>query len=69
MSDTSNLRDNCDEKYIHIENFILPNGGIYIGDAIQKPTGDFEICGKGKLIKEVSIKEIETHTTTFSVLK
>ena len=48
MSDTSNLQDNYDEKYIHIENFILPNVGIYIGDAIQTPAGDIEICGNGK---------------------
>lgn len=35
---------------IYIEDFELPDGSVYTGDAIDKGFGMIEICGKGKAI-------------------
>lgn len=43
-------RFNSESSNIHVEDFQLPSGGIYTGNAIDKGTGFIEICGKGKVI-------------------
>lgn len=38
-----------EESIIHLEDFQLPCGGFYTGDAIDKGWGFIEICGTGKV--------------------
>lgn len=40
-----------DGKLIHVENIVLPNGGIYEGDAYEMPFGGvITLCGKGEVV-------------------